>query len=77
MNVLHTVRGPRVSQYTICQEAPGYGLIWVRSVAGKEIERSGGAFYDKMGAGWHPSAMVACMQGVRAKCAKVRRLLRP
>jgi hypothetical protein len=81
MFVIRSVRGPRGTQYKICQERTGYGLVWVRfSHDGKEIERSQGAFYDNMGSRtgggrWHPSAVVAAVQGVRAKCSVVRKIL--
>lgn len=75
MNTLRVVATKR-GVFHVCQEAPGYGLVWVRYIGEREIERSGGAFYSDMGDGWHRDALVACVQGIRRKCAKVRHLLR-
>lgn len=82
MRVIHVIRGPRGTQYSVCQDAPGQGLYWLRaSWDGKEIERSQGCFYSNMGPRsgggiWHPDAVVACVQGVRAKCSIVRKYLK-
>ena len=61
--------------FRVCQENPGYGLCWVHYMNDREIERSGGRFYSDMGNGWNKDPVIACVQGIRKKCSKIRKLL--